>query len=86
MERLFSYITSPGYFVEQTVRNVARNNRHYGSILVLIKSSAIEGYETISSRSKNLLRLYIYLKCGKQLILGVVYIPPQNSSYNRENT
>ena len=68
------------------MRNIARINRHYGGILVLVKASAIEGYERISSRSENLLWLYIYLKCGKQLILGVVYISPQNSSYNRENT
>ena len=68
------------------MRNVARNNRHYGGILVLVKASAIEGYEGISSRSENLIWLYICLKCGEQLILGVVYIPPRNSSYNRENT
>lgn len=76
----------PGYLVEQVVRKPAKNNRHYGGILVLIKSSAIDGYERVNSRSENLLWLRICFKCGKRLILGVVYIPPQNSSYNRENT
>jgi len=76
----------PGYLVEKTMRNVARNNRHYGGILVLAKASAIEGHERISSRSENLLWLYIYLKCGKQLILDVVYLPPQNILYSRENS
>ena len=32
-----------GYVVEQIVRNVSRNNRNYGDILVLVKVSAIEG-------------------------------------------
>jgi len=63
-----------GYVVEQIVRNVSRNNINYGGILVLVKVSAIEG---------NLLWLHFYFKCGKQLILSVVYISPQNSSYSR---
>jgi len=64
------------------VGNVSRNNRHYGGILVLVKTSAIEGYRRINSRSENLLGPYIRFKYGKQFILGGLNL----SSYNRENT
>ena len=68
----YSFISPlPRYLVEQIVRNVSRNNRHYSGTLVLIKASAIESYERINSRSEKLLWLYICFKCGKQLILGL---------------
>ena len=75
-----------GYWVENVARKPAKNMRYYGGILLLIKQGRFRKHSRISSVSENIIWVRIHLVSGKSLILGAVYIAPQNSSYVVEVT
>ena len=60
--------------------------RYYGGILVLIKQGCLQNHLRIPSNSENIVWVRIPITKGKRLMLGFVYIAPQNGSYRNEST
>ena len=75
-----------GFSVEHVARKPAGNMRCYGGITVLLSKARFRSYHRIASNSENILWVRLELVRNKWMTLGSVYIAPQNSSYNREET
>ena len=75
-----------GFNVESVSRELASNNRYFGGIVVLIKDESFKSYTKLKSKSENV--IWIRLECwdGLCIVIGSIYIPPQNSSYRNEDT
>ena len=75
-----------GFNVESVSRELALNNRYFGGLVVLIKDESFKSYTKLKSKSENV--IWIRLECwdGLCIVIGSIYIPPQNSSYRNEDT
>ena len=66
-------------------RKPSRNGRVYGGVAVLCRESRFRSVLRLKSESENIVWLKVKMN-ELNLVIGAVYIPPQNSSYMKENS
>ena len=78
-------LSIPGYVIKRKVRTKSKRAKtHSGGIVLAIKDDLVKSVQLLSSKSDNI--LWSKIKCadgGKDLLLGVVYISPINSTYSK---
>ncbi|XP_065569816.1 uncharacterized protein LOC136033115 isoform X2 [Artemia franciscana] len=67
-------------------RQISRNVRFYGGVAVFVKKQSFEVCHRIKSKSENIIWLNLKRHDGSKIVLGCIYVAPQNSSYMKEDT
>ena len=79
-----SCICIQGFICECACRKPSRNGRVYGGVAVLCRERRFRSVLRLKSESENIVWLKVKMN-ELNLVIGAVYIPPQNSSYMKEN-
>ena len=78
-----------GYHYFQICRPISRNNRYFGGIAILYKSSIKDGVKILPIRNTNFHWILLkkdFFNLSNDIYLCTVYYPPSNSAYLSEDS